>query len=101
MNHEFKLIFDLYDERPITVAPGSEWVLLKKNCTKKWLVDLNNITDCRELITKRGIPLKSKCEIYSKFENKWFTVKESYNTTKDLLNKIERRIKIKGFKNGI
>lgn len=98
MNHEFKLIFDLYDEKPSKDGPGSDWILLRKDCTKKWLVDLNNITDCREVITKRGIPLKRKCEVFSKFESKWFTIKESYSNTKLLLGKIENRIVVKGFK---
>lgn len=100
MNHEFKLIFDLYDEEDIKVE-GEEpkLVLVKKDCTKMWLADLNNITDCREVISRTGRILKNRCELFNKFENRWLTVKESYSNTKEILNKVENRVVIKGYKN--
>ena len=37
MNYEFKIIFDLYDEK-IVEGKDPEWILVKKNLTKKWQV---------------------------------------------------------------
>jgi hypothetical protein len=100
MNHEFILIFDLYDEGPPKEGSTEpEWLLIRTNCRKKWLADLNNITDCRELISKSGRVIKNRCEVYNKYENRWLTVKESYNRTKDILTMNEKRTKVKGFNN--
>ena len=102
MNHEFILIFDLYDELPPKEGAEPEWKLIKTNCTKKWSTNLFNITDCREIISNKGKIVKDKCEIFNKFENRWLTVKEEYSKVKTILKRIEKkekRIKIKGFKN--
>lgn len=98
MTHEFKIVFDLYDE--ILNDKGEpEIVLIKPNLTKRWTTELEQITGCREATTKNGRSYRTRCEVYHNNENKWVTVIEPYNKMQELINKSHKVIKVRGFRN--
>jgi len=97
MNYEFKIIFDLYDEK-IVEGKDPEWILVKKNLTKKWLVDIHDLKDVRETLSSKGKLLKDRCDVFSKSDNRWVTIKEPYSKVKRLLNKPYKVVKVRGFK---
>lgn len=96
-DYEFNILYDLYDER-INDEGQPEYRLKKKNCKRKWYTsDINNLSDIREIPTRRGIPYKNKCEVYHRFENKWLIVEGKFDELKQKITPPER-YKIKGFK---
>jgi len=98
MQHEFKVVFDLYNET-VNDKGEPEYELLKKDVKKRWFCkNIHEITDIKEVVTNTGKIIKNKCDIYVRSENKWITVEGTYDNMKQLIHK---EIKIKGFNNGI
>ena len=96
-DYEFNILYDLYDER-INEEGHPEYKLRKKDCKRKWYTsDINNLSDIREIPTRRGIPYKNKCEVYHRFENKWLIVEGKFDELKQKITPPER-YKIKGFR---
>lgn len=90
-DYEFEILFDLHKEK-ILDSGEPEWVLKKKNCSRKWYVtDLYNITDVREVPTQTGKPYKSKCEVFHKNEGKWVVIKGSYESILNIIRPNERK----------
>lgn len=95
--YEFIILYDLYDER-INEQGEPEYRLRKKDCKRKWFTsDINNLSDLREIPTRKGIPYRNKCEVYHRFENKWLVIQGRFEELKHRITPIER-YKIKGFK---
>ncbi len=93
---ELNILYDIYDEF-LNKDGEPELKIVKKNCRRKWFIsDRYNITDIRELPSRKGTPYKNKCEVYHRFENKWLIVEGKFQDIKELLAPIERN-KIKGF----
>lgn len=92
MQHEFKIVFDLYDE---TINENNEPILelIKKNVKKKWFVqNVTTISDIKEVISSKGNTLKNKCDVFSKTENKWVTVEGTYDNIKNIVHKEKTKI---------
>lgn len=95
-DYEFTILYDLYDER-LNEEGQPEYRLKKKDCKRKWYTsDINNLSDIREIPTRKGIPYKNKCEVYHRFENKWLVVEGKFDELKHKITSPER-YKIKGF----
>lgn len=96
-DYEFNILYDLYDEG-VNADGHPEYRLRKKDCKRKWYTsDINNLSDIREIPTRRGIPYKNKCEVYHRFENKWLVVEGKFDELKSKITPPER-YKIKGFR---
>lgn len=96
-DYEFTILYDLYDEK-VNSDGQPEYFLKKRDCKRKWYTsDLNNLSDVREIPTRRGVPYKNKCEVYHKFENKWLIIQGNFEKLKEKITPIER-YKIKGFR---
>ena len=98
MNHEFRIITDLYKEKKTNPDEPPELILVKKGIKRRWLASLDDIRDIREVVNDNGKILKDRCELYSYPEETWITIDTNYEEMKKLLNKPHKVIKVKGFK---
>jgi len=92
MDCEFNVIYDLYDR-----DKEGNLVCLKKNLKKKlYVTSREDVSAIREVPNSHYKPYKSKCEIYYRPDNTWYTV---IGNIKDIKSKIEnKRIIVKGFR---
>ncbi len=94
MQHEFNIVCDIYKE-VINDKGEADLVLIRKNLKKKWFCrNVYEISEVKEVINDNRRIIKNKCEVYSRYENKWVTIEGNY---KDVVSLINKKTIIKGY----